>query len=223
LEYYPEELVRSKKQESRQESKKVTKPDAKRPGRPVPAAGLQRWPDVSEYKPSQSRGGCLKCGSKQHSVRQCHQVAEREAEKLIQEYRSKKERETGVRRVQRVQCPNNPKIDPNKIVSAKLEGCLEAKLLLDTGADVSLMPRGLLEKLEQEAEFLKVKKLSEPVEIGTAGSKRISVHRKILLESVVLETSAGHLRWRNEECYVNEADNGTLCIISSEEAAGTGE
>jgi hypothetical protein len=144
----------------------------------------------------------LKCASKQHLVRQCHQVAEREAEKLIQEYRSKKERETGTRGAQRVQCPSNPKIDPNKIVSAKLEGCLEAKLLLDTGADVSLMPRGLLEKLEQEAEFLKVKKLLEPVEIGTAGSERISVHSKILLESVVLEASAGPLRWRNVECYV---------------------
>ncbi len=217
LQYNPDEIGKQKKQETKIEPKKVSKPDAKRPVRPVPVGEPPGRTGQSDHRSNLPRGACLKCGSRQHSVRQCSQVKEGEVEKLIQEYRDNKERETGGRRVQRVRGPSSPKNDPSQMVSAKLEGCLETDLLLDTGADVSLMSRGLLEKLELEAEFLKVKKLLQPVKIGTAGKECIYAHRKILLESVVLQTSAGPLSWRNVECFVNEADDDTLCIISNGE------
>ena len=98
-------------------------------------------------------------------------------------------------------------------VKATLEGCVLVDALLDSGADVALISAGLIRKLENEADFLKMKKLVQPEKVGTAGKDVLSIHRKVCLESVVFQTSAGPLLWRNVWCMVDEGDESLSLII----------
>jgi hypothetical protein len=51
--------------------------------------------------------------------------------------------------------------------------------LLDSGADVALISAGLIRKLENEADFLKMKKLVQPEKVGTAGKDVLSTHKGV--------------------------------------------
>jgi hypothetical protein len=102
------------------------------------------------------------------------------------------------------------------LVKATLEKCVAVEVLLDSGADVSLISGGLMKRLEEEAEFLRVKKLSKPKVVGTAGKDVLSIRRRICLESVVFQTSAGPLVWRNVWCMVDDGDERISLIINRE-------
>jgi hypothetical protein len=179
LEYVPQDLWKAKP-----ESKKDQSSSSKR----------QHGVRVSqEKKPSLavttgtpwSRVGfsSLKCSSRDHHVRDCPQCRAGEAESLLKDFRKKDE----IRRL------NRPAV--------KLEGSVETEALLDSGAECSLISRGLVERLESQVGFLKMKTLDEPKRIGTAGSDLV-VKRMVCLDSLVFQTSAGPLRWRNLQCWV---------------------
>jgi hypothetical protein len=85
--------------------------------------------------------------------------------------------------------------------------------LFDSGANVALISAGLIRKLENEADFLKMKKLVQPEKVGRAGKDVLSIHRKVCLESIVFQTSAGPLLWRNVWCMVDERDESLSLII----------
>jgi hypothetical protein len=197
LEYVPQDLWKAKP-----ESKKDQSSSSKR----------QHGVRVSqEKKPSLmvttgtpwSRGGfsCLKCSSKDHHVRDCLQCRAGEAVSLLKDFRERKvQKKDEVRRL------NKPAVkkkfsqvkmmdtgDKTGCLKVKLEGSVETESLLDSGADYSLISQGLVEWLESQVGFLKMKTLDEPERIGTAGSDLV-VKR---MDSLVIQTSAGPLRWQN--------------------------
>ena len=158
---------------------------------------------------------CLKCGSLDHLVRQCPKLQAGEAEKLLEEkgYRSGAQ----VNVVKDLTVDSGVPSDMSTgLVKATLENCVAVEVLLDSGADVALISGGLMKRLEEEAEFLRVKKLAEPKVVGTAGKDVLSILRKVCLESVVFQTSAGPLVWRNVWCMVDEGDESISLIIDRE-------
>jgi hypothetical protein len=102
--------------------------------------------------------------------------------------------------------------DKSGCLKVKLEGSVETEALLDSGADCSLISRGLVERLESQVGFLKMKTLDEPERIGTVGSDLV-VKRMVCLDSLVFQTSAGPLRWRNLQCWVDESDPDQLLVV----------
>ena len=104
---------------------------------------------------------CLKCQSRDHDVRRCPQIRDGEAEALIQEYREKKVKKE-VRFVQREEISDKlerrrENLDKLGRVPLKLREKVDTEALLDSGADCCLIPRGLVERLEQETGFLQMK------------------------------------------------------------------
>jgi len=136
------------------------------------------------------RFACLKCGSTEHAVRQCPQLKDGEAEKLLADRRKAKEEKPK----RNIDFAHQTGAGRTGLVRVTLEDCWDSEALLDSGADCALISRGLLEKLERKAGFLKMKLLNEPERIGTAGPDELVVKRKVCLESVVFHTSAGLLR-----------------------------
>jgi hypothetical protein len=102
--------------------------------------------------------------------------------------------------------------DKSGCLKVKLEDLVETEALLDSGADCSLISRALVERLESQVGFLKMKTLDEPKRIGTAGSDLV-VKRMVCLDSLVFQTSAGPLRWRNLQCWVDESDLDQLLVV----------
>jgi len=143
-----------------------------------------------------------------------------EAEALLKAYREKKQQKRDAARQQKKE---DSKKEVRRVafeeprgksgrLEVKLEGCVDAVALLDSGADCSLISRGLVEELESKLDFLKMKTLKEAEVIGTAGDD-IEVRRLVCLESLVFRTSAGPLRWRNLRCWVDENDSSQLLVV----------
>jgi hypothetical protein len=220
LEHSTEDWTKSKKEQS-SGTKKESSHGAKRQGKQALAEAKPKNPQATESQDRQERlsrqkFGCLKCGSKEHDVRRCPQTRDGEAEALIQEYREKKARKE-IRRVQFEEAPGesdqvSEKDSDSGRVSVTLLDKVKTRALLDSGADCCLIPRGLVGKLEEEVDSLQMRVYKKPRVIGTAGDD-IEVHRLVCLESVVFQTTAGPLRWRDLWCWVDESDPGDLLLV----------
>ena len=216
LEHSTEDWSKSKKDQS-SGTKKESSTGAKRQGKQTPVGDKVK--DEAQDRPGRherQKFACLKCQSREHDVRRCPQIRDGEAEALIQEYREKKAKKE-VRFVQREDNSQESDrrlrtLDKRGRVPVKLRDSVETEALLDSGADCCLISRGLVEKLEKETGFLQMKLLDKPEAVGTAGSD-IEVRRLVCLESVVFQTTAGPLRWRNLKCWVDERDSGQLLLV----------
>ena len=213
VEYSSDLKTEKPKPGKKQDQKKDGKGAANHPGKQDQTTA-QNTPEQakSQGEKKKKRLVCLKCGSLEHLVRQCPKLQAGEAEKLLQE--------NGYHSGGHVNVVKNLKEDTGAssskstgLVKATLENCVAVEVLLDSGADVALISGGLIKSLEENAEFLRVKKLPIPEQVGTAGKDVLSIHRKVCLESVVFQTSAGPLVWRNVWCMVDERDKKHSLII----------
>ena len=216
LEYAQESRMENPKPVKKPDQKKDGKAGATRPGK-QDASASHNTPEQAKTQgeKKKKRLECLKCGSFDHLVRQCPKLQAGEAEKLLEQkgYRSGAQ----VNVVKDLTEQVGATLDRSTgLVKATLEKCVAVEVLLDSGADVSLISGGLMKRLEEEAEFLRVKKLSKPKVVGTAGKDVLSIRRSICLESVVFQTSAGPLVWRNVWCMVDDGDERISLIINRE-------
>jgi hypothetical protein len=224
LEYSPVEVWK-KKTESKKESSSGSK---RQGGRVVQEKQANRRAEEGN-RCHKGEFACLKCGSREHYVFRCSQVKDGEAEALLKERREKKQEkrakskeevrrvkfQSSKRTVRRANLENSEAqsgADENKRkVRVRLEDCVDTEALLDSGTDCAMISKGLVEELTTKGAFVKMKTLMEPEIIGTTGND-IEVRRIVCLDSLVFQTSAGKLRWRGVNCFVDENDQGKLVV-----------
>ncbi|EGZ09112.1 hypothetical protein PHYSODRAFT_305871 [Phytophthora sojae] len=98
------------------------------------------------------RGTCLKCGSTQHQVLSCPDTQPGEAERLLAELRARRAAPIiTLRRVETVAEPGHEAAaatEPSGAVEARVDGLKVHALLLDTGADESLVAQGVVDAIK---------------------------------------------------------------------------
>ncbi|GMF46801.1 unnamed protein product [Phytophthora fragariaefolia] len=183
-------------------------------GAMAPAAGdTSGTPSTSSGDRRPARGSCLKRQSTDHQVRECPRGTPEEATRLLRELRERREarRSESVRKFDIVDTSKRLKSDDRGSVAAAIDGIAVTALMLDTGADTSLVARGVLEALTQIGKVLRVNPVAG-ITLSPVGKEKINVTRIVTFDEVVLTTSAGPLMLRNLSFYVEE-DNGSMEVI----------
>uniref|UniRef100_H3GQQ9 Reverse transcriptase/retrotransposon-derived protein RNase H-like domain-containing protein n=1 Tax=Phytophthora ramorum TaxID=164328 RepID=H3GQQ9_PHYRM len=162
-----------------------------------------------------SHGACMKCRSMDHQVRDCPSCQPSEATRLLQALRERREAtlDISVRRFAVVEPEESPMQqedadDDRGAVAADVDGQAVTALLLDSGADTSLVACGVLDELRNSGKDVPVR-MVDGVRLNPMGGHEIQVQRQVTFKEVVLTTSAGPLMPRNLACYVEE-DNASL-------------
>ncbi|KAG7377355.1 hypothetical protein PHYBOEH_000921 [Phytophthora boehmeriae] len=93
--------------------------------------------------------------------------------------------------------------DDRGTVEAAVEGVPVKALLLDSGADTSLVARGVLDSIDQTGKSVAVRTI-QPVRLSPVGGSEVVVKRMATFNETILTTSAGPLMLRNLACYVEE-------------------
>ncbi|KAE9282550.1 hypothetical protein PR003_g27379, partial [Phytophthora rubi] len=97
-------------------------------------------------------------------------------------------------------------------VVAAVDGVAVKALMLDTGADASLVARGVLDALEAMGKTLSIRPVAG-ISLSPVGKGAIAVTRSVIFREVVLTTTAGPLMLRNLSCYVEEHNNSMEMIV----------
>jgi hypothetical protein len=178
-----------------------------------------RKKEESKEKPSAPKGAgvpnqgfaCLKCGSMEHTVRKCPQLtSDDEAEQLIQAARDKRKGQSYQRRVLIMKDPEETRKDSEKPrrdagrVPTWVDGVEVDDVLLDSGADDSLVSRGLVEKIKKAGVFVREATPKKPTTAYPVGNKRFDLIKKVKFEVVRLAKSQGPLVVRDLEFWVHE-------------------
>ncbi|GMF52587.1 unnamed protein product [Phytophthora fragariaefolia] len=97
-------------------------------------------------------------------------------------------------------------------VVAAVDGVAVKARMLDTGADASLVARGVMDALEAMGKTLSVRPVAG-ITLSPVGKGAIAVTRSVIFCEVVLTTPAGPLMLRNLSCYVEEHNNSMEMIV----------
>ncbi|GMF29382.1 unnamed protein product [Phytophthora fragariaefolia] len=97
-------------------------------------------------------------------------------------------------------------------VDAKVDGVAVVAILLDSGADTSLVARGVFDALEQAGKSVSARSVDE-VQLNPVGGQSINVSRQATFGEVVITTSAGPLMLRNLTCYVEEENDSKDVMV----------
>ncbi|GMF48372.1 unnamed protein product [Phytophthora fragariaefolia] len=89
---------------------------------------------------------------------------------------------------------------------AEVDGVSVKVLLLDSGADTSLVARGVLDAIRVAGREVSVSDV-DVVRLNPVGGRTIDVHREVIFREVVLTPSARPLMLRNLKCYGEEAND----------------
>ncbi|KAE8953330.1 hypothetical protein PR002_g32418, partial [Phytophthora rubi] len=89
---------------------------------------------------------------------------------------------------------------------AEVDGVSVKALLLDSGADTSLVARGVLDAIRVAGREVSASDV-DVVRLNPIGGRTMDVHREVIFREVVLTTSARPLMLRNLKCYVEEAND----------------
>ncbi|GMF26358.1 unnamed protein product [Phytophthora fragariaefolia] len=93
-------------------------------------------------------------------------------------------------------------------VEAAVEGAPVKALLLDSGADTSLVARGVLDSIGQAGKPVAVRTILS-VRLSPLGGREVVVQHMATFSEIVFTTSAGPLMLRNLACFVEE-DNSRM-------------
>ncbi|GMF24239.1 unnamed protein product [Phytophthora fragariaefolia] len=177
------------------------------------AADTSEAPSTSSGDRQPTRSSCLKCQSADHQVRECSRCTPVEATRLLRELRERREarRSETVRKFDIGDTSKRLKSDDRGSVAAAIGGITVTEIMLDTGADTSLVARGVLEALAQLGKVLRVNPVAGII-LSPVGKEKINVTRIVIFDEVVLTTLAGPLTLRNLSFCVKE-DNDSLEVI----------
>ncbi|EGZ07376.1 hypothetical protein PHYSODRAFT_403711, partial [Phytophthora sojae] len=82
----------------------------------------------------------------------------------------------------------------------------------DSGADTSLVARGVLDSISQAGKSVAVQAIP-PVRLSPVGGREVVVQRMATFSEIVLTTSADPIMLRNLACYVEEANSRTELTV----------
>jgi hypothetical protein len=191
------------------------------PAKEAVAADVVLLVDVAEEEPGfrlagkeRPRGACLKCGSTQHQVLGCPDTQPGEAERLLAELRARRAAPAApMRRVETMAEPGDGVASaeaPSGAVEARVDGLEVHALLLDTGADASLVAQGVVDAIKARGTPVFLADIP-PRTLSPIGGQDFTVRRAVTFREVELATSAGPLMLRNLACLV-EDDNKSLDV-----------
>ncbi|KAF0727827.1 hypothetical protein Ae201684_014173 [Aphanomyces euteiches] len=157
--------------------------------------------------------GCLKCGDASHRVADCPKAAPGEAQKLL-DAQLKKWRDA----VQVLgDMPERRRTDRGAMVEALVR---VDNVLLDTGADVNVVSRGVMDALAAKGASVAVATHDKPRQIYPYGVDAVSLEmrRSVKFTSVTLETACGPLTLRGLQAWVDDTSSliELIMICSSE-------
>ncbi|KAF0721769.1 hypothetical protein Ae201684_018923 [Aphanomyces euteiches] len=153
--------------------------------------------------------GCLKCGDASHRVADCPKAAPGEAQKLL-DAQLKKWRDA----VQVLgDMPERRRTDRGAMVEALVR---VDNVLLDTGADVNVVSRGVMDALAAKGASVAVATHDKPRQIYPYGADAapLEMRRSVKFTSVTLETACGPLTLRGLQAWVDDTSSLTELIIS---------
>ena len=173
-------------------------------------------------------GGCLKC-SGEHWLRDCPKASKQEKRRLFKEYRERRSSKradsaenkglrfnyTDTRSCLQTTLEANRACDSMNVderTQSKIVQCLFADTVpstveLDSGSDVTLISRSLLEQVRTHGASCRLRKLNEPIPLSQVfdGTTDLSEHhtcKLIAIMSVTLIVRTGRVRLTNVPCYV---------------------
>ncbi|RLO04942.1 hypothetical protein DYB28_007037, partial [Aphanomyces astaci] len=140
-----------------------------------------------------ARKGCLKCGDMSHRVARCPKTAPGEAETLLAAQRQKTERGVLLENIVRVD-----------------------DVLLDSGSDVTVVTRGVMDALDAAGVKVGTVSHSVPHLAYPYGSdaKPVVMTRSVKFNCVTLDTTCGPLVLRGLKAWVDDASTATELIVS---------
>ncbi|OWY99894.1 hypothetical protein PHMEG_00029027, partial [Phytophthora megakarya] len=165
---------------------------APRPSTPAPRApGVAAPPVRSPRAPP--RDGCLVCKGS-HWLNDCPTATEAQRTEALKKFREDKEHRASTSRSKaaRYLAPAG---------SVRVNGLLEVKYLPDTGADKSVVPRGIVDSLVAVQPTLQVTPLNPHVELEMADGRRLVCVHEVLLD-LELSTIAGSVSMRSVPCLI---------------------
>ncbi|GMF18554.1 unnamed protein product [Phytophthora fragariaefolia] len=204
---------------SSQRQQSETKPAGKKPDSVVPkqtqAAGNQA---------TRRNRTCLKCGSENHRIKDCPRAVAGEAEALLREWREKKSDRTSPRpaaatatpvyHVKALQLKEVP-LEPGSECMARLENVLDLdSVLLDSGADVNVASRSLVELLRELGVALRENTVT-PRKLETFDGSVFEVSRRDQFDTIQFRTTAGPLLLRNTPAWVFEQEQEKQVLVLS--------
>lgn len=151
-------------------------------------------------------------------MRECPNSAASEAAQLLREMRAKRDAARAVS-VRRVVATANTDHDADRVdatasstdcgtIGTEDDGITVRGLLLDSGADTSLVAKGVHEALEGAQVSLYTRAIA-PVRLAPAGSKQFEVRKAVRYSEDIIKRSVGQRMLRGLECYVEE-DNSSI-------------
>ncbi|KAF0742575.1 hypothetical protein Ae201684P_008386 [Aphanomyces euteiches] len=153
--------------------------------------------------------GCLKCSDASHRVADCPMAAPGEAQKLL-DAQLKKWREA----VQVLgDMPERRRTDRGAMVEALVR---VDNVLLDTGADVNVVSRGVMDALAAKGASVAVATHDKPRQIYPYGADAtpLEMRRSVKFTSVTFETACGPLTLRGLQAWVDDTSSLIELIIS---------
>ncbi|KAE9034970.1 hypothetical protein PR003_g9886 [Phytophthora rubi] len=146
-------------------------------------------PSTSSGDRRPARVSCLKCRSTDHQVWECPRCTPEEAARLLRELHERREarRSEGARKFNIVDPTKRLTSDNRGSVAAAIDGIAVTALMLDTGANTSLVARGVLEALVQTGTVLRVNPVAG-ITLSSAGKEAINVTSIVTFDEVVLIT-----------------------------------
>ncbi|ETN01924.1 hypothetical protein PPTG_23990 [Phytophthora nicotianae INRA-310] len=179
-------------------------------------------PHTEESKPPPRTRTCLKCGSEAHRVKNCPHAATGEAEDLLRKWREARPGKTPVEAkgsapvhaIKALHLEETP-IEPSSACMARVENVLDIHdVLLDSGADVNVASRGLVDQLQRNGAAVREAQCP-PRQLATFDGSRFDVTQRVIFNVIQLRTTAGPLLLRNTRAWVFEEETSKPVLVLS--------
>ncbi|KAI9998227.1 hypothetical protein PInf_002572 [Phytophthora infestans] len=190
----------------------VAKSSGWKPGKP---AGKSTR--TEENKPAPHKRTCLKCGSEAYRVKACPHAAAGEAEDLLHEARKPPAQAKGsasVHAVKVLRLEESP-IEPGSACMARVDNDLDIHdVLLDSGADVNVASRGLVDQLLRSRAAVREAQCPSR-QLTTFDRSCFDLTQSVFFNVIQLRTTAGPLLLRNTRAWVFEEETSKPVLVLS--------
>jgi hypothetical protein len=177
-------------------------------GKPDNPAKPPAGPDAADAT-KKKRLGCLKCGDENHKVADCPKAAPDEAERLL---------DAQIKRwKERIKVVGSQSGRRSTGRGATIEVAVRVKdVLLDTGSDVTIVSKGVLDALASAGVAVDVEEKSKPHRVYPYGTntKPLDMYRLVKFGGVTLDTTCGPLVLRRLQAWVDDSAPHVELIIS---------
>ena len=212
--------------DSRKPATGVQPASASRPSRQPAAVATQATPTTAPRAPSATNEPrvrkCLKCQSPAHHVKQCPGITEDEANRLLKAYYEARDARRAA--VNSLKTRGSEPVRSSEGSIKPTRGTCNATIgkvfdvvgvLLDTGADVSLASKGLVEALIRANISVKLTTAAKPMTLQANGQHApdVVVSNQVTLEYMELHASVGSVALRSLTVWMDESKSGVELLF----------